>query len=63
MYVVEFTAKPGVGVREGTVGRMYDKEIKEYLPGGGHQVQFMDKSPYQAPELYSIDRKNIRELK
>lgn len=62
MYVVEFTTKPGIGVREGTVGPMYDKNMNTHLPGGGHQVQFMDKSPYMAPDLFSIDPAKIRKL-
>jgi hypothetical protein len=63
MYVVEFTAKPGVGVREGTVGTMFDNEIKATLPGGGHQVQFLEKSPRTNPELYQINLTNAMELK
>lgn len=49
MYVVEFAVKPGVGVREGTVGPMFDKDVELKLPGGGHQVQFMQNSPRTAP--------------
>lgn len=36
MYVIEFTVKPGVGVREGTVGPMFDKNAGIELAGGGH---------------------------
>lgn len=63
MYVIEFTAKPGVGVREGTVGPMFDDSAKVTLSGGGHQVQFMDKSPRTNPELYQINLSNARKLK
>jgi filamentous hemagglutinin len=63
MYVIEFTAKPGVGVREGTVGPMFDAKVELTLPGGGHQVQFMDKSPRTNPELYQINLSNSRKLK
>lgn len=63
MYVIEFQVQPGVGVREGTVGPMYDKNIAQELPGGGHQVQFMDKAPFQAPDMYKIDLSKSKELK
>lgn len=62
MYVIEFTTKPGVGVREGTVGPMFDKNMNTHLPGGGHQVQFMEKSPFMAPDMFSIDPAKIRKL-
>jgi hypothetical protein len=63
MYVIEFKAKPGVGVREGTVGPMFDADVKATLPGGGHQVQFLDKSPRTNPELYEINLSNSKRLK
>lgn len=63
MYVVEFTVQPGVGVREGVVGPMHDAQAKVTLPGGGHQVQFMDKSPYTNPNLFKIDLSKAKELK
>jgi filamentous hemagglutinin family protein len=63
MYVIEFTAKPGVGVREGTVGPMFDAKVESTLPGGGHQVQFMDKPPRTNPELYQINLSKSRKLK
>lgn len=55
MYVVEFTVQPGVGVREGTVGPMFDSTIGSVLPGGGHQVQFMANAPHTSPENFVVD--------
>ena len=63
MYSVEFTVQPGVGLREGTVGPMFDAKIQTELVGGGHQVQFMNKSPYTDPNLYKIDLSKSKELK
>ena len=63
MYVVEFTVKPGVGVREGVVGPMFDKEVKKTLVGGGHQVQFMQNTPFFAPDNFVIDPKSLRPIK
>lgn len=63
MYVVEFTVRPGVGLREGTVGPMYDKQASSLLPGGGHQVQFMDNAPFSSPSSFVIDPSSLRELK
>ena len=63
MYVVEFTVRPGVGLREGTVGPMYDKQVSKLLPGGGHQVQFMDNMPFTSPSSFVIDPSSLRELK
>lgn len=62
MYVVEIEILPGVGVREGVVGPMFDNNIKSKLAGGGHQVQFLSNSPFVAPELYVINPANIRKL-
>ncbi|HSX93407.1 MAG TPA: DUF637 domain-containing protein, partial [Hydrogenophaga sp.] len=55
MYVVEFTVQPGVGVREGTVGPMFDSKIGSVLPGGGHQVQFMANAPHTSPENFVVN--------
>lgn len=55
MYVVEFTVKPGVGVREGTVGPMFDSKMGSVLPGGGHQVQFMVNAPHTSPENFVVN--------
>jgi len=60
---VEFTVKPGVGVREGVVGSMFDKQVKETLVGGGHQVQFMQNTPFFAPDNFVIDPKSLRPIK
>lgn len=62
LYQVEFTVKPGVGVREGTVGDMWDAKNNVRLPGGGHQVNFMDKPPRTNPELYEVNMNSIRAL-
>ncbi|AOS81515.1 MULTISPECIES: filamentous hemagglutinin [Hydrogenophaga] len=47
--------QPGVGVREGTVGPMFDSTIGSVLPGGGHQVQFMANAPHTSPENFVVD--------
>ncbi|MES2918181.1 MAG: hemagglutinin repeat-containing protein [Pseudomonadota bacterium] len=62
MYVVEFSVKPGVGLREGTVGPMYDKLVNSTYPGGGHQVQFMQNAPWQSPDKFIIDLSKSRVL-
>lgn len=41
---------------------MFDKNAGIELAGGGHQVQFMEKSPYQASEMYTIDPAKVRKL-
>lgn len=41
---------------------MFDKNAGIELAGGGHQVQFMEKSPYQASEMYTIDPAKMRKL-
>ena len=63
MYVVEFNVKPGVCIREGTVGPMFDKNTKAALPGGGHQVQFLQNAPFSASQSYVINPHTIRELR
>ncbi|MET3391088.1 filamentous hemagglutinin [Variovorax sp. 1140] len=63
LYSVEFTAKPGVGVREGTVGPMWEPQISQALPGGGHQVSFMVGRPAASPELFQINPASIKELR
>ncbi|VVQ07581.1 hypothetical protein [Pseudomonas fluorescens] len=62
LYQVTFTVKPGPGIREGTVGDMWDATNGVRLPGGGHQVNFMDKSPRTNPELYQVDMGSVRPL-
>ncbi|TMU78907.1 filamentous hemagglutinin N-terminal domain-containing protein [Pseudomonas fluorescens] len=62
LYQVTFTVKPGPGIREGTVGDMWDATNGVRLPGGGHQVNFMDKSPRTNPELYQVDMGSVRAL-
>ena len=62
LYQVTFTVKPGPGLREGTVGDMWDESNGVRLPGGGHQVNFMDKPPRTHPELYQVDLGSVRAL-
>jgi filamentous hemagglutinin family protein len=62
MYVVEFSMKPGVGLREGQVGPMFDRLTSSVLRGGGHQVQFMNASPQTSPASFIIDLNNSRKL-
>jgi hypothetical protein len=62
MYVVEFTVKPGTALREGTVGSMYDGIQKTFLPGGGHQVQFMN-SPFTNPQNFIVNPNSIKLIK
>ena len=63
LYQIRFTIKPGVGFREGDVGNMWDAKNGVCLPGGGHQVNFMDKPPRTNPELYEVDFDLLRALK
>ncbi|HMV59283.1 MAG TPA: hypothetical protein PKD38_18975 [Nitrospira sp.] len=63
MYVVEFAVKPGTALREGTVGPMFDKNTAVRLPGGGHQVQFVQSTPYTTPSNFVIDPKGLRAVK
>lgn len=53
LYTVEFVAKPGTNVREGTVGDMWSNSSKERLPGGGHQVEFKT-APRDNSPLFEI---------
>ena len=62
LFQIEFTVKPGVGIREGAVGDMWDAKNNSRLPGGGHQVNFMDKAPRTNPELYEVNMKSVRTL-
>ncbi|MFJ2711179.1 hypothetical protein ACIOZM_09825 [Pseudomonas sp. NPDC087346] len=62
LFQIEFTVKPGVGTREGAVADMWDALDGVRLPGGGHQVNFMDKSPRTNPELYEVNMKSLRSL-
>ncbi|WP_283190191.1 filamentous hemagglutinin N-terminal domain-containing protein [Pseudomonas sp. PMCC200344] len=63
LYKVEFTIKPGVGVREGAAGDMWDANQKIRLQGGANQVNFMDKTPRTNPEFYNVDIGSLRLLK
>jgi hypothetical protein len=63
LYVIEVEVQPGAGLREGTVGSMYDYGTKTVLPGGGHQVNFADKSPFTNPELYKARLSGVKEIK
>ena len=63
LYRVEFTVKPGVGIREGTAGDMWDATQEKRLAGGAHQVNFMDKTPRTNPELYNVNIDSLRLLK
>ncbi len=62
MYVVEFTVKPGVGVREGTVGSMFDAKIESTLPGGGHQVQFLENTVRTFPGNFVINPNSLKRV-
>lgn len=62
LFQVEFSVKAGVGIREGTVGDMWDAANGVRLPGGGHQVNFMDKSPRTNPEMYEVNISSVRSL-
>lgn len=63
LYVIEVEVLPGAGLREGTVGRIYDYGTKTVLPGGGHQLNFIDKSPFTNPELYRPKLNAVKEIK
>ena len=63
LFVVEFTVKPGVGVREGVVGPMWDPAVGKSLPGGGQQANFMVGLPRFKPELFQVNPSSIVELK
>lgn len=63
LYSVEFTVKPGVGVREGIVGPMWDPAALRTLSGGGNQVNFMVGRPAASPGLFSINPASIKELR
>lgn len=63
LYTVEFTVKPGVGVREGTVGPMWDPTTASFLSGGGQQANFMVGRPGANPELFTINPNSIKALK
>lgn len=62
LFQVEFTVKPGVGIREGVVGDMWDAINGVRLPGGGHQMNFMDKAPRTNPEMYEVNMNSLRLL-
>ena len=61
--VVEVQASPGVGLREGVVGSMWDDKAKVKLLGGGSQVQFMGNTPFTRPDLFKVDLTRVKELK
>ena len=62
-YVVEFQVQPGIGVREGIAGPMYDTVTNKIMPGGVKQINFIDGSPYTHPDFFKIDKNSIREIK
>ena len=62
-YVVEFQVMPGIGVREGIAGPMYDTVTKKIMPGGVKQINFIDGTPYTDPNYFKIDKNSIREIK
>ena len=62
-YVVEFQVQPGIGVREGIAGPMYDTVTNKIMPGGVKQINFIDGSPYSHPDFFKIDKNSIREIK
>ena len=63
LYTVEFTVKPGVGVREGSVGSIWDAKEGSFLPGGGQQATFMQGRPATNPDLFQINPGSIKVLK
>ena len=62
LYTVEFVAKPGTQIREGTVGDMWSTDTKERLSGGGHQVEFKT-HPGGNPQLFEVNLNSIKEIK
>ena len=62
-YVVEFEVRPGIGVREGTAGPMFDTVTNKMMPGGVKQINFIDGTPYTNPNSFKIDKNSIREIK
>ena len=62
-YVVEFEVRPGIGVREGIAGPMYDTVTHKIMPGGVKQINFIDGTPYTNPNSFKIDKNSIREIK
>ena|GEM_PF-6545392 len=62
-YVVEFEVQPGVGLREGYAGSMYDYKTGKVLPGNAHQVNFMSNTARSNPELFKLDLNNVKEIK
>ena len=63
LYSVEFAVRPGVGVREGSVGSMWDANGASFLPGGGRQATFMHGRPTTNPELFQVNPASIAALK
>ena len=55
--------RPGIGVREGIAGPMYDTVTNKIMPGGVKQINFIDGSPYTHPDFFKIDKNSIREIK
>ena len=62
-YVVEFEVRPGIGVREGIAGPMYDTVTNKIMQGGVKQINFIDGTPYTNPNSFKIDKNSIREIK
>jgi hypothetical protein len=44
------------------VGDMWDAINGVRLPGGGHQMNFMDKAPRTNPEMYEVNMNSLRLL-
>ena len=63
LFVIEIQVKPGVGLREGSVGPMWDAKAGVNLPGGGTQLQFMETTPFTRPDLFKIDLTKLKEIK
>lgn len=61
--MVEFEVQPGVGLREGYAGSMYDYKTGKVLPGNAHQVNFMSNTARSNPELFKLDLNNVKEIK
>jgi len=63
LYAIEFKVNAGVGVREGTVGPMWDSAASRTLSGGGNQINFMIGRPAVNGGSFEINASSIKELK
>lgn len=61
-YVVEFEVPPGIGVREGIAGTMYDNATGRVMRGGVKQINFVQGSPYSNPSNFKINP-SIKEIR